>query len=78
MLRLRKYSDALNHPTWEMGPKNTIDSATLMNKGLEVIEASVLFSLPSNKIEVIVHPESIVHGMVKKQGIEYTIFIENK
>ena len=64
MLRLRKYSDALNHPTWKMGPKNTIDSATLMNKGLEVIEASVLFSLPSNKIDVIVHPESIIHGMV--------------
>ncbi|MAC61303.1 MAG: 1-deoxy-D-xylulose-5-phosphate reductoisomerase [SAR116 cluster bacterium] len=64
MLRLRKQTDALKHPTWEMGPKNTIDSATLMNKGLEVIEASILFSLPSNKIDVLVHPESIMHGLV--------------
>jgi len=64
MLVKRKISDALNHPTWKMGPKNTIDSATLMNKGLEVIEASILFSIPSNKIEVLVHPESIVHGLV--------------
>ena len=64
MLVNRKISDALNHPTWKMGPKNTIDSATLMNKGLEVIEASILFSIPSNKIEVLVHPESIVHGLV--------------
>ena len=60
----RKYSEALNHPTWNMGIKNTIDSASLMNKGLEVIEASVLFSLPSNKISVLVHPESIIHGIV--------------
>ena len=59
----RKYSEALNHPTWNMGTKNTIDSASLMNKGLEVIEASVLFSLPSNKINVLVHPESIIHGI---------------
>lgn len=64
MLKIRKCSDALKHPTWKMGPKNTIDSATLMNKGLELIEASVLFSMPSNKIDVLIHPESIVHGLV--------------
>ena len=63
-LSKRKYSEALNHPTWNMGTKNTIDSASLMNKGLEVIEASILFSLPSNKISVLVHPESIIHGIV--------------
>ncbi len=64
MLSKRNLKEALNHPTWKMGPKNTIDSATLMNKALEVIEASVLFSMSSEKIEVLVHPESIVHGMV--------------
>ena len=64
MLAKRNLEEALNHPTWKMGPKNTIDSATLMNKALEVIEASVLFSMASEKIEVLVHPESIVHGMV--------------
>lgn len=56
---------ALAHPTWKMGPKITIDSATLMNKGFEVIEAKYLFDVPSDKIEVIVHPESIVHSMVE-------------
>ncbi len=56
--------DALNHPNWSMGPKITIDSATLMNKGLEVIEAMHLFQLPPEKIEVVVHPQSIVHSMV--------------
>jgi 1-deoxy-D-xylulose-5-phosphate reductoisomerase len=56
---------ALNHPTWRMGRKITIDSATLMNKGLEVIEASYLFGLPPERIEVIVHPQSIVHSMVE-------------
>ena len=64
MLSKRNLKEALKHPTWNMGPKNTIDSATLMNKALEVIEASVLFAMPSEKIEVLVHPESIVHGMV--------------
>ena len=64
MLSKRKFADALKHPTWNMGIKNTIDSASLMNKGLEVIEASVLFSLPSKKIRVIVHPESIIHGFL--------------
>lgn len=56
---------ALAHPTWQMGPKITIDSATLMNKGLEVIEAHWLFGLPYEQIEVVVHPESIIHSMVE-------------
>ena len=56
---------ALNHPTWKMGPKITIDSATLVNKGLEVIEAVVLFNLPPEKIEVLIHPQSIIHSMVE-------------
>lgn len=56
---------ALKHPNWEMGPKITIDSATLMNKGLEVIEASVLFELPPEQIEVHIHPQSIIHSLVE-------------
>jgi 1-deoxy-D-xylulose-5-phosphate reductoisomerase len=57
--------DALAHPTWSMGPKITIDSATLANKGLELIEAHFLFGLPYNRIEVVVHPSSIVHALVR-------------
>jgi 1-deoxy-D-xylulose-5-phosphate reductoisomerase len=57
--------DALQHPTWRMGPKITIDSATLMNKGLEVIEARWLFDVPVDRIDVLVHPQSIVHSMVE-------------
>ena len=57
--------EALRHPNWEMGPKITIDSATLMNKGLEVIEARWLFDMPPERIEVVVHPESIVHSAVE-------------
>ncbi len=57
--------EALNHPTWRMGPKITIDSATLMNKALEVIEARWLFALPPDRIEVIVHPESVIHSFVE-------------
>jgi 1-deoxy-D-xylulose-5-phosphate reductoisomerase len=57
--------DALRHPTWNMGPKITIDSATLMNKGLEVIEARWLFALTPDRISVVVHPQSIVHSMVE-------------
>lgn len=57
--------DALAHPTWTMGSKITIDSATLMNKGLEVIEARWLFDVPYDRIEVVVHPESIVHSLVE-------------
>jgi 1-deoxy-D-xylulose-5-phosphate reductoisomerase len=56
---------ALNHPTWKMGRRITIDSATLMNKGFEVIEACRLFNLPSNQVEVIVHPQSTIHSMVE-------------
>ncbi len=56
---------ALNHPNWAMGPKISIDSATLMNKGLEVIEAYHLFGMELNKIKVIIHPESIIHSMVE-------------
>ena len=56
---------ALNHPNWNMGAKVTIDSSTLMNKGLEVIEASRLFDIPPDRIEVTVHPQSIVHSMVE-------------
>lgn len=56
---------ALKHPTWKMGRKITIDSATLMNKGLEVIEAHYLFKMPYEKIDVIIHPQSIVHSMVE-------------
>jgi 1-deoxy-D-xylulose-5-phosphate reductoisomerase len=56
---------ALNHPTWSMGNKITIDSATLMNKGLEVIEAHWLFGLPAKKIDVVIHPQSIIHSMVE-------------
>ena len=57
--------DALAHPTWAMGPKITVDSSTLMNKGLEVIEAHELFGTPYDQIEVVVHPQSVVHSMVE-------------
>ena len=56
--------DALAHPTWQMGQKITIDSATLMNKGLEVIEAKYLFNVPQDRISVVIHPQSIIHSMV--------------
>ena len=58
-------AEALNHPTWSMGRKISIDSATLMNKGLEVIEARWLFGVPAEKVEVLVHPQSVVHSMVE-------------
>src|SRR4051812_23599499 len=57
--------EALAHPTWNMGPKITVDSATLANKGLEIIEAHFLFGVPYDRIEVVVHPTSIVHGLVR-------------
>ncbi len=57
--------EALAHPNWEMGPKISIDSATLMNKGLEIIEAKWLFDLPAKKIDVVIHPQSIIHSMVE-------------
>ncbi|HWZ38802.1 MAG TPA: 1-deoxy-D-xylulose-5-phosphate reductoisomerase [Bradyrhizobium sp.] len=58
-------AQALKHPNWSMGQKNTIDSASMMNKGLEVIEAAHLFSLTADEIDVLIHPQSIVHGMVE-------------
>lgn len=58
-------SDALAHPTWSMGPKISVDSATMMNKGLEIIEAHHLFAIPEDRIEVIIHPESLVHSLVE-------------
>jgi 1-deoxy-D-xylulose-5-phosphate reductoisomerase len=69
-LRGIRKADALAHPTWKMGPKITIDCATLMNKGLEIIEAKYLFDLPSSKIKVVIHPESEIHGMVEFQDGE--------
>lgn len=64
-LRRVTINQALRHPTWKMGPKITVDSATMMNKGLEVIEAHWLFGVPSARVEVIIHPQSIVHSMVR-------------
>ena len=58
-------ADALAHPTWSMGPKITVDSSTLMNKGLEVIEAHELFGIDYDRIDIVVHPQSIVHSMVE-------------
>ena len=58
-------ANALNHPTWDMGPKVTVDSATLMNKALEIIEARWLFDLSADQITVVIHPQSIVHSMVE-------------
>jgi 1-deoxy-D-xylulose-5-phosphate reductoisomerase len=58
-------AEALNHPTWSMGKKITIDSATLMNKGLEVIEARWLFDIPGDRVEILIHPQSVVHSMVE-------------
>ena len=58
-------AQALNHPKWKMGPKITIDSATLMNKGLEVIEAANLFNVLAEKVGVVIHPEAIVHALVE-------------
>ena len=56
---------ALAHPTWKMGSKITIDSATMVNKGLEIIEATTLFSLPTEKVKVVIHPQSIIHSMIE-------------
>ncbi len=64
-MREATVADALGHPTWRMGAKITIDSATLMNKGLEMIEASWLFDVPPSRIDVVVHPQSVVHSMVE-------------
>jgi 1-deoxy-D-xylulose-5-phosphate reductoisomerase len=64
-LRTVTVADALAHPTWSMGPKITIDSSTLMNKGLEIIEAHELFGIGYDRIDIVVHPQSIVHSMVE-------------
>jgi 1-deoxy-D-xylulose-5-phosphate reductoisomerase len=66
--------EALAHPTWSMGPKITIDSATLANKGLEIIEAHHLFAMPYDKIDVVIHPQSIVHGLV--EAVDGTLFAQ--
>jgi 1-deoxy-D-xylulose-5-phosphate reductoisomerase len=58
-------ADALTHPTWQMGPKITVDSASLANKGLELIEAHFLFRVPYDRIEIVVHPSSVVHAIVR-------------
>ena len=57
--------DAINHPIWKMGKKISVDSATLMNKGLELIEAAYLFNIKQKNIDIIIHPESIIHGIVE-------------
>jgi 1-deoxy-D-xylulose-5-phosphate reductoisomerase len=64
-MKLASVSEAMRHPTWNMGAKITIDSATLMNKGLEVIEAHWLFGFGANEIDIVVHPESVVHSMIE-------------
>ena len=64
-MRAATVSEALGHPVWRMGDKITVDSATLMNKGLEVIEATWLFGLPPSSIDVLIHPQSAVHSMVE-------------
>lgn len=72
-----KLTDALKHPTWSMGKKITIDSATLGNKGLEVIEACRLFDVSASQIQVVVHPQSVIHSLVRtKDGIVYGQFSE--
>jgi 1-deoxy-D-xylulose-5-phosphate reductoisomerase len=63
-MKLARIEDAMRHPTWEMGPKITVDSATMMNKALEVVEAKWLFDIDPDHIEVVIHPESIIHSMV--------------
>ena len=63
--KTRRRKEALNHPNWKMGDKITIDSATLMNKGFEVIEAFWLFGFGADEISVLVHPQSIVHSMIE-------------
>jgi 1-deoxy-D-xylulose-5-phosphate reductoisomerase len=63
-MRAVTVKQAVNHPTWNMGAKISIDSATLMNKGLEIIEAHHLFRLPSDRIDVVIHPQSVIHGLV--------------
>ncbi len=70
-LKKASVEDALKHPNWKMGAKITVDSATLMNKGLEVIEACQLYQVDLSKVEVLVHPQSIIHSMVQYQDLSY-------
>lgn len=73
MLEKVTVEDALKHPTWNMGQKITIDSATLANKALEVIEAVKLFNVPASKVEVTIHPQSLVHSLIRtKDGVLYS------
>lgn len=69
--------EAVNHPTWKMGAKISVDSATLMNKGLELIEAHYLFGYPENQIEVLTHPQSIIHAMVRLRDGGMTAHLSN-
>ena len=65
-----KPKDAINHPRWKMGKKISVDSSTLMNKILEIIEAEKLFNIPNNQLEILIHPESLVHAILKlKNGL---------
>ena len=75
-LKKVKLSQALKHPKWKMGRKITIDSATLMNKIFEVVEAQKLFNIPLHKIDIIIHPNSLVHAIIElKNGISYKRFV---
>jgi len=76
-LKRIKTKDALKHPKWKMGKKITIDSSTLMNKMLEIVEAQKLFNFPENKIEILIHPESLVHAIIKfKNGLSKFLYHE--
>ncbi len=76
-LKRIKAKDALKHPKWKMGKKITIDSSTLMNKMLEIVEAQKLFNFPENKIEILIHPESLVHAIIKfKNGLSKFLYHE--
>ena len=66
-VHVSKVADALKHPNWSMGRKITVDSATLMNKGLEVIEAHYLFGADYDHIDIVIHPQSIIHSMIETQ-----------
>ncbi len=74
-LELVSPEEAMNHPTWKMGKKVTLDSATLMNKGFEVIEARWLFDIGQDRIKVLIHPESIIHGMVEFIDGSFTAYL---
>ena len=76
-LKSISYKDAIKHPKWKMGKKISIDSSTLMNKMLEIIEAQKLFNIPSSKLDVIIHPNSLVHAIIElKNGLIKFIYHE--